>query len=66
MTIKIKDKDEPLVDIRKYCPRVVIAIDPRRMKRERTAYLRLTVAKMFRKAQKALPKGINFIIGDAW
>lgn len=66
MNIKIKENNEPLVDIKKFCPDVIIAIDKRRIKIEKTAYLRLGVAKMLRRAKKSLPKGINFIVADAW
>jgi len=64
--IKIKDNHEPLVDIKKYCPGIKINLGRDRMKIEKTAYLRRTVAEMLRIAQKNLPKGMNFIINDAW
>lgn len=66
MQIKIKDNQEPLVDIKKYCPGVVVALGKKRMVVEKTAYLRKDVAEMLKKAQGCLPKGVNFIIGDAW
>ena len=66
MTIKLKDNGEKLVDVKKYCAGAMIALGWRRMKREKTAYLRLTVAKMLRQAQQNLPPGMNFIINDAW
>ncbi len=66
MSIQIKDNKEPLVDIKKYCPGIIIDIDKPRMKKEKTAYVRRTVAKMLHKAQTYLPNGWNFIIGDAW
>lgn len=62
----IRECGEPLVDLKKVCPQLVIAIDPRRIKKEKTAYLRETVAKMLRDAYRLLPKGMTFIIGDAW
>lgn len=62
----IRECGEPLVALRNVCPRIVINLDPRRMKREKSAYLRETVAKMLRDAQQLLPKGMTFIIGDAW
>ncbi len=64
--IKIKDNGEPLVDLKKYCPKAIIAINKKRMAVEKAAYLRKTVAKMLNRAQKYLPNGINFIISDAW
>src|SRR3989338_7740337 len=66
MAIKLKDNREKLVDVKKYCTGAMIALGWRRMKREKTAYLRFTVAKMLRQAQQNLPPGINFIINDAW
>lgn len=64
--IKINECNEPLVDIKKLCPNIKIDLRKRRMKKEKTAYLRKTVAKMIWRAEKELPKGITFIIGDAW
>lgn len=64
--IVIKDNHEPLVDIKKYCPGIFIKINPERLKKEKVFYLRRGVAKMLHQAQKNLPRGLNFIIGDAW
>ncbi len=64
--ITIKECGEQLVDLKKACPGVVIRLGKKRMKREKTAYLRQTVAVMLHKAQGYLPKGVNFLIGDAW
>ncbi|MGC8651074.1 MAG: M15 family metallopeptidase [Minisyncoccia bacterium] len=64
--IRIKECHEPLVDIKKLCPELVIDIGPRRTKKEQKAYLRKTVALMICRAKKELPKGMTFIIGDAW
>ena len=64
--IKIKECNEPLVDIKKLCPNLVIDIGKQRMKKEKTAYLRKTVAEMIWRAKNELPKGMTFIIGDAW
>jgi len=36
------------------------------MQKEKTAYLRKTVAEMICRAEKELPEGTTFIIGDAW
>jgi len=66
MNIIIRDNHEPLVDIKKYCPGVVVALGRKRMAVEKTAYLRMGVAKMLKKAQGYLPKGVNFVINDAW
>ena len=64
--IKIIECNEPLVDIKKLCPDLIIDLGKQRMKREKTAYLRKTVAEMIWRAKKELPKGTTFIIGDAW
>jgi len=64
--IKTKECNEPLVDIRKLSPNIKIDLGKRRMKKEKTAYLRKKVAEMIWRAEKELPKGMTFIIGDAW
>ena len=64
--IKIKECHEPLVDIKKICPDLVINLGKQRTKKEKTAYLRKTVAKMICHAKKELPRGVTFIINDAW
>jgi len=66
VALKIKDNGERLVDIKKYCPGVKIALDDWRMKFEKTAFVREGVAKMLARAQKHLPAGWNFVIRDAW
>jgi D-alanyl-D-alanine dipeptidase len=64
--IKIRECNEILVDIKKLCPDLIIDLGKQRMKKEKTAYLRKTVAEMICCAKKELPEGITFIIGDAW
>lgn len=64
--IKIKECNEPLIDIKKLCPDLVIDLGKQRMGKEKTAYLRKTVAEMICRTKKELPKGMTFIIGDAW
>ncbi len=64
--IKIKECGESLVDIKKMCPDLVINLGPRRMKKEKKAFLRKTVAKMVCRAKSYLPKGMTFVINDAW
>jgi len=64
--IKITDNSEKLVDIKKYCPGVKIAIGEGRLKIEKAAYVRESLAKMLAKAQKHLPRGWNFTVRDAW
>ncbi len=64
--INIKECHEPLVDIKKLCPNIKINLGKQRMSKEKTAYLRQSVAKMIFRAEKELPKDITFIINDAW
>jgi len=64
--IIIKESKEPLVDLKKFCPGVIIDLAKWRRKKEKTAHLRRSVAKMINKAKNSLPKGMTFIIGDAW
>lgn len=59
--IKIQENGEKLVNITKICSDLVVDLDPKR-----PAYFRETVAKMICKAKSFLPKGVTFIIGDAW
>lgn len=66
MTIDINECGEPLVDITKYCPNIVNNLEPARLKKESTLYLRLTVAKMLAKANSFLPDSVVFIVNDAW
>ena len=56
--IKIKDNHEPLVNIKKFCPKLET--------KGKTLYLRKTVIKMLCNAIKYLPADTTFIIGDAW
>ncbi len=55
--INIKECNESLVDIKKFCPNIKIDLGGRRMKIEKTAYLRKTVAEMILRAEKELPRG---------
>lgn len=64
--IKVKECGEPLVDIKKLCPDLVIDLGSCRMKKEKTAYLRKTAAEMVCKAKNHLPEGMTFVINDAW
>lgn len=64
--INIKECGEPLVDLKKYCPGVIIDLELWRRKKEKTLYLRRSVATMINRARKFLPEGVSFIIDDAW
>lgn len=64
--IIIKECHEPLVDLRKFCPGIIINLTKSRRKKEKTFYLRRTVAEMINAAKSYLPKGMTFIINDAW
>ena len=62
----INESNEPLVDIKKVCTDLIIALDNNRAKKEETAYLRKTVAEMICRAKGYLPNGYTFVIRDAW
>lgn len=65
--IKIKDNGEPLVPLKKYCPKIFIEFWRKEdLAREKTLYARHTVVKMLKKAQDLLPEGITFKVRDAW
>jgi D-alanyl-D-alanine dipeptidase len=64
--ILIRECGEPLVDLRKACPGVVLDLGRERMEKEKTAYLRKSVAEMINRARWELPKGLTFVIRDAW
>jgi D-alanyl-D-alanine dipeptidase len=66
MIIDINECGEPLIEITKYCPNIVNNLEPARLKKESTLYLRLTVAKMLARANSFLPDGIVFVVNDAW
>ncbi len=65
--IKITDNGEALVEIKKYCPKVVV----RQYEKGGSARLpdlrvRQSVAKMLNRAQSFLPPGIRLMVRDAW
>ena len=62
----IRECGEPLVNIKKLYPDLIIGLRKQRMKKEKTVYLRKTVAEMIWRAKKELPNEMTFIIGDAW
>lgn len=64
--VTIKECGEPLVDVKKICPDLVVYLTRHREGKRRVAYLRETVAKMVCQAKKELPIGMTFIINDAW
>jgi D-alanyl-D-alanine dipeptidase len=64
--IKVKDNGEPLVDVKKICPKIIIGLEPSRLKKEKSIFVRKRVAEMLKKAQKLLPDGYNFKIQDGW
>lgn len=64
--IKVRDNGEPLVDVKKIVPGIKVWLGRRRNAIEPTAYLRETVARMLREAQKELPRGYHFALRDAW
>lgn len=64
-TIKVKESGEPLVDVRKVCPKVFIALKPER-KSEKTYYTRKAVANKLNQVSKLLPKGYYLKLRDAY
>lgn len=64
--IKIRDNGELLIDLKKSCPGIIIELEPRRIRKEKSLFARKTVVKMLKRAQKLLPKGYKFKIKDAW
>jgi len=64
--IKVKDNREPLVDLKKFCPEIIIGLEKRRLKKEKSIFVRKTVAQMLKKAQRFLPRGYKFKVFDGW
>lgn len=65
--IVIVDNQEPLVEIKKYCPRVLVRqYEKGGSKRIKNLPARKTVAQMLNKAQSFLPPGIHLLVRDAW
>ena len=64
--IKTKECGEPLIDIKKVCPMVVVCLGKDSFGRERKAFFRESVARMICDAKKMLPNDMTFIIRDAW
>jgi len=62
--IKIQECNERLVAVKRYCPSLVVHLGRKRAGEQ--AFLRLTVARMLKKALASLPRGMTFIINDAW
>lgn len=62
----IKDNEEPLVDLKKECPALLFDLDKDRIKVEKSAFARATVAKMLNNAIKFLPPKMTFKLEDAW
>jgi len=63
--IIIRDNKESLVDIRKVCPKILVDIPEKILKRY-GALVRKTVAKMLNRAQRNLPRGLRLLVGEAW
>lgn len=62
----IKDNGEPLVDLKKYCPELLLDLDADRKKIEKSAFARKTVAKRLKLAISLLPPEFTFKLADAW
>ena len=63
MKYTLNENNEPHVDIKKECPKLVVKLVGKTNKR---SYLRKSVAKMLCQAVEYLPKGTTFVINDAW
>jgi len=70
ITIPINDNGEKLVNLRNYCPKLIINIEPKRRTEQNlpndTCYVRETVASKLSIAQRALPRGFKLMIRDAY
>jgi D-alanyl-D-alanine dipeptidase len=60
--IQIKDSHEPLVNIKKVCPSLIVKLHTG----EKKAYLRKSATKKLCQAKSYLPTGYTLIINDAW
>ena len=65
LLIEIVESEEALVDLLEAVPGIKIQLEPGRVG-ENTAYARKTIAEKLRTAQDLLPKGVVFVINDAW
>lgn len=66
MKSEIKECGEQLVDIEKFCTTIKVDHSNRIVKKIGKVLVRKTVAKKLCQAQKLLPKGVTFILHDAW
>lgn len=69
MTLKkitIQECKEPLLELKKICPDLIIRLNSRSTKRTCPAYLRKSVAEMVCRASSFLPEEMTFIVGDTW
>ena len=64
--IIIKGNKEPLVDIRKACPDILIGSVSKRILKKYGPLIRKGVAKRLNEAQNNLPRGMKLIIDSAW
>ena len=64
--IKIQECHEPLIEVGKACPDLIVKLNSKSAKRIYPAYLRKTVVEMICTAKTYLPEGMTFIINDAW
>jgi D-alanyl-D-alanine dipeptidase len=63
--IPIQESNEPLLDIKKYCPEIFIKVWGER-KQEKTFYARKSVVEKLKLVQKFLPKGYFLRVTDAY
>lgn len=64
--IQIRESNELMVDLKRACLGIFIDFWKSRLKKEKTVYLRKSVAEKLNLAKNFLPKNMTFIIGDAW
>ena len=66
--IPIKDNAEKLVNLKDFCPEIIISIDPKSRKIQQlpkdTCYIRESVTKRLCKAQRFLPKDYHLMIWE--
>jgi len=68
--VQIRDNSEKFVSVKKFCPDIIINIDPesrtlQHMKKDE-CYVRIGVAKRLSSAQKSLPAGLYLMLWDGY
>ncbi|MCX6709900.1 MAG: hypothetical protein NTV63_03020, partial [Candidatus Woesearchaeota archaeon] len=68
--IKIRDNSEKFVNLKKFCPEIIVNIDPesrmlQRLKKDE-CYVRVGVAERLCSAQKSLFSGLHLMVWDCY